>query len=89
MKTIKMSLCPPCPDCPPSSECPEVQIADDQLTIGQPGNIATLTHRQERTGRTNPWGRPARRAALGLKIFRLHAFGGALAVCAHDHDFFG
>ncbi len=46
MKTIKITLCPPCPDCPPSSECPEVEITDKQVAIGELGNIVTLTHRQ-------------------------------------------
>ena len=46
MKTIKITLCPPCPDCPPSSECPEVEITDDYVAIGETGNLATLTHAQ-------------------------------------------
>jgi hypothetical protein len=46
MKSIKMTLCPPCPDCPPSSECPEVEITGDRVTIGERGNLTTLTHSQ-------------------------------------------
>jgi hypothetical protein len=46
MKIIKFTLCPPCPDCPPSSECPEVTINDQGVSIGERDNLATLTHGQ-------------------------------------------
>ena len=47
MKSIKIKLCPPCPDpdCPPS-ECPEVEITDERVTIGEDTNTVTLTHAQ-------------------------------------------
>jgi hypothetical protein len=38
METLKkMSLCPAC------TACPEVEIAGDQVRIGEPGNLAVLT----------------------------------------------
>ena len=37
METVKMSLCPAC------SACPEVEIADDEVRIGEAGNLAVLT----------------------------------------------
>ena len=36
METRKMSLCPAC------SACPEVEIAGDQVKIGEIGNLAVL-----------------------------------------------
>jgi hypothetical protein len=46
MKAIKMTLCPPCPDCPPSSECPEVEITEEHVAIGERDNLVILTHLQ-------------------------------------------
>jgi hypothetical protein len=46
MKPIKIKLCPPCPDCPPSAECPDVEITDEHVTIGEDDNTVTLTHAQ-------------------------------------------
>jgi hypothetical protein len=47
MKSIKIKLCPPCPesDCPPS-ECPDVEITDERVTIGEDANTVILTHPQ-------------------------------------------
>jgi hypothetical protein len=36
METRKMSLCPAC------SACPEVEIAGDEVKIGEIGNLAVL-----------------------------------------------
>ena len=36
MKNVKMSLCPMC------NECPEVEIAGDEVRIGEAGNLAVL-----------------------------------------------
>jgi hypothetical protein len=36
METIKMSLCPQC------IACPEVEIAGDEVRIGEAGNLAVL-----------------------------------------------
>ena len=36
MTNVKMSLCPAC------SACPEVEIAGDEVRIGEAGNIAVL-----------------------------------------------
>ncbi len=36
METQKMSLCPMC------SNCPEVEIAGDEVRIGEAGNLAVL-----------------------------------------------
>lgn len=37
MEPVKMSLCPAC------SACPEVEIAGDEVRIGETGNLAVLT----------------------------------------------
>jgi len=36
MDTVKMSLCPAC------DACPEVEIAGDEVRIGEAGNLAVL-----------------------------------------------
>jgi hypothetical protein len=36
MESLKMSLCPAC------SACPEVEIASDEVRIGEVGNLAVL-----------------------------------------------
>ena len=36
MASVKMSLCPAC------SACPEVEIAGDEVRIGEAGNLAIL-----------------------------------------------
>jgi hypothetical protein len=36
MESIKVSLCPGC------SACPEVQIAEEEIRIGETGNLAVL-----------------------------------------------
>ena len=36
MESLKMSLCPAC------SACPEVEIAGDEVRIGEAGNLAVL-----------------------------------------------
>jgi len=36
MERVKMSLCPGC------SLCPEVEVADDEVRIGEAGNLAVL-----------------------------------------------
>lgn len=36
METVKLSLCPAC------SACPEVEIASDEVRIGEAGNLAVL-----------------------------------------------
>jgi hypothetical protein len=36
MKTVKMSLCPAC------TACPEVEIADDEVRIGEASNLVIL-----------------------------------------------
>ena len=36
MTTVKMSLCPAC------TACPEVEIAEDEVWIGEAGNLVTL-----------------------------------------------
>lgn len=40
MASTKMSLCPAC------STCPEVEIAGDEVRIGEAGNLAVLTKEQ-------------------------------------------
>jgi sarcosine oxidase delta subunit len=40
MKTIKVTLCPRC------GECPEVEITESGVTIGEDANIVKLTHDQ-------------------------------------------
>jgi hypothetical protein len=47
MNSIKIKLCPPCPDpdCP-LSECPEVEMNSERVTIGEDANTVTLTHAQ-------------------------------------------
>lgn len=40
MKTMKVTLCPQC------GECPEVEISDQGVTIGEDANTVTLTHAQ-------------------------------------------
>jgi len=37
MDTLRMSLCPAC------TACPEVEIAGDEVRIGEAGNLAVLT----------------------------------------------
>ena len=47
-KSIKIKLCPPCPDpdCPPT-ECPNVEITAEHVTIGEEASIMVmLTHAQ-------------------------------------------
>ena len=36
MDNLKMSLCPNC------GECPEVEVAGDEVRIGEAGNLAVL-----------------------------------------------
>jgi hypothetical protein len=36
MESVKMSLCPRC------DQCPEVEIAGDEVRIGEAGNLAVL-----------------------------------------------
>ena len=36
MNSVKMSLCPAC------SACPEVEISNDEVRIGETGNLAVL-----------------------------------------------
>jgi len=36
MESVKMSLCPAC------TACPEVEIAGDEVRIGETGNLAVL-----------------------------------------------
>ena len=36
MNRVKMSLCPAC------SACPEVEISNDEVRIGEAGNLAVL-----------------------------------------------
>lgn len=36
METLKISLCPAC------GACPEVEIAGDEVRIGETGNVAVL-----------------------------------------------
>jgi len=36
MNSVKMSLCPAC------SACPEVEISNDEVRIGEAGNLAVL-----------------------------------------------
>jgi hypothetical protein len=36
MESVKRSLCPMC------DQCPEVEIAGDEVRIGEPGNLTTL-----------------------------------------------
>ena len=36
MDSVKMSLCPMC------DQCPEVEIAGDEVRIGEAGNLAVL-----------------------------------------------
>jgi hypothetical protein len=38
MEPIKFSLCPHC------TECPEVEITDDAVTIGEDANTVRLSH---------------------------------------------
>jgi hypothetical protein len=38
MEPLKFSLCPSC------SECPEVEISERQVTIGEDNNIVRLSH---------------------------------------------
>ena len=40
MKRIKVTLCPQC------GECPEVEISESEVTIGEDANIVRLTHAQ-------------------------------------------
>jgi sarcosine oxidase delta subunit len=40
MKTIKVRLCPAC------GECPEVEITEGGVAIGEQANTVCLTHRQ-------------------------------------------
>jgi hypothetical protein len=40
MKHIKVTLCPRC------GECPEVEITEDGVTIGEDANTVRLTHDQ-------------------------------------------
>ncbi len=36
MESLKMSLCPAC------TACPEVEIAEDEVRVGEAGNLAIL-----------------------------------------------
>lgn len=40
MKTIKVKLCPQC------GECPQVEISEGGVTIGEDANTVKLTHDQ-------------------------------------------
>jgi hypothetical protein len=40
VKHVKVTLCPRC------SECPEVEISEERVTIGEDANKVILTHAQ-------------------------------------------